>query len=459
MSGSVVAVLRQWRCEAGRSRLVAMYVTELIIYDIRSIQRFSLSLPLERCAGWHVVLGDNGAGKSTFVRALAVALAGPGEAKALRQDFSTWLRSGAGEGRISLSISAQPELDKLSGRGRRVLNNHFRGDVILARLKTGWGFAVEVSGGSANPPLSRGPWGHGAGWFSASFGPYRRFSGGNRDYERLFLTNPRLAPHLSAFGEDVALTECLEWLRALHVRDLEAPDGAGLLSGLVAFINGSDLLPHGTVLQSVTSQDVIFRDGNGNPIPIEQLSDGYRSILSMTFELIRQMVTVYGPEPVMRRIREGVMEVDLPGVVAIDEVDAHLHPAWQRRIGPWFLRVFPKLQFFVTTHSPIICQAAERGTVWRLPTPGSGEEGGQVEGEALHRLVLGNVLEAYDTTFFGEGVARSDTSRERLLELAKLNRKKLTSGLSDGEQAKLDDLRAAMPTTATVAERTGLPVE
>lgn len=436
-----------------------MYVTSLTIHGIRSIQHFKLSLPLGQCAGWHVILGDNGAGKSTFVRALAVALAGPNEAKALRQDFSTWLRNGADEGRIRFVASSHPEVDRLGGPPRPFQSNLFNGEIVLTRQETGLGRVVEISGGSARNSLSRGPWGRGAGWFSASFGPYRRFSGGNRDYERLFLTNPRLAPHLSAFGEDVALTECLEWLRALRIRELEVPDGAGFLSGLIAFVNGSGLLPHGTVLDAITSQEITFRDGSGCPVPIEQLSDGYRSILSMTFELVRQMHTVYGPGLVMRRIRKGAMEIDLPGTVAIDEVDAHLHPAWQRRIGPWFLRVFPKLQFFVTTHSPIICQAAERGTVWRLPTPGTDEEGGQVEGDNLRRLVLGNVLEAYDTTFFGKDVARSDLSRERLLELAKLNRKKLTSGLSDGEQAKLDGLRAAMPTTATVAERTGLPVE
>ena len=44
--------------------------------------------------------------------------------------------------------------------------------------------------------------------------------------------------------------------------------------------------------------------------------------------------------------------VTLPGVVAIDEVDAHLHPAWQQRIGDWFVERFPVTQFFVTTHSP-----------------------------------------------------------------------------------------------------------
>ena len=64
----------------------------------------------------------------------------------------------------------------------------------------------------------------------------------------------------------------------------------------------------------------------------------------------------------------------LLGVAAIDEIDAHLHPAWQQRIGDWFVEHFPETQFFVTTHSPIICRAARRGSVWLLPVPGSDEQ-------------------------------------------------------------------------------------
>ena len=95
-------------------------------------------------------------------------------------------------------------------------------------------------------------------------------------------------------------------------------------------------------------------------------------------------------------------KIIVPGVVLIDEIDAHLHPTWQRRIGFWFRKHFPNIQFIVTTHSPLICQAAEVGSVWHLPTPGSGEQLQQVTGDTLRRLIYGNVLEAYGTEVFGE---------------------------------------------------------
>ena len=168
-------------------------------------------------------------------------------------------------------------------------------------------------------------------------------------------------------------------------------------------------MPHKTIILSIDSTDIYFQDGNNSQIAVNQLSDGYRSILSMTFELIRLLIRTYGAEEVFQNIEQGDdMTIPLPGVVLIDEIDAHLHPSWQVKIGSWFCKYFPKIQFIVTTHSPLICHAkAENVTVWRLPTPGSDQKYGKVEGVELKRLLYGNILEAFDTQLFGEDVTRS----------------------------------------------------
>ena len=139
--------------------------------------------------------------------------------------------------------------------------------------------------------------------------------------------------------------------------------------------------------------------------------------------------------------------VDLPGVVAIDEIDAHLHPQWQQNIGDWFVEHFPQTQFFVTTHSPIICRSARRGSVWLLPTPGAQEEPRRVVGHELNRLIDGNLLDAYGTDLFGEDVTRSEQSKAKLLRLAQLNQKRLRTPLSSSEQHELEELRATMSST------------
>ena len=243
--------------------------------------------------------------------------------------------------------------------------------------------------------------------------------------DRLYVTHPRLASHLSAFGENVALRESLLWLQDLQVRKLEGDSEAeAIQSAVVSFVNESDLLfrtePTSRALPP-NGWEIV--DGHGTRTAIEEMSDGYRSILSLTFELMRLMFGSLWTEAALDRIDVASGTIELPGVVAIDEIDAHLHPAWQKRIGDWFVERFPKTQFFVTTHSPIICRAARRGSVWLLPAPGSGEEGRRVTGTELERLIDGNILDAYGTELFGEEVTRSEQSKMKLERLARLNRK------------------------------------
>ena len=110
-------------------------------------------------------------------------------------------------------------------------------------------------------------------------------------------------------------------------------------------------------------------DGRGAQVAVEEMSDGYRSILSLTLELIRLMFSTFDTRAALDAINTTAGTIALPGVVAIDEIDAHLHPAWQQRIGDWFVEHFPETQFFVTTHSPIICRG--RATRQRLAAAGA----------------------------------------------------------------------------------------
>jgi hypothetical protein len=176
------------------------------------------------------------------------------------------------------------------------------------------------------------------------------------------------------------------------------------------------------------------------------MSDGYRSILSLTFELIRQLVRVYGAEPVFKNIAQGIMTIDPSGVVLIDEIDAHLHPTWQTRIGQWFTKYFPNIQFIVTTHSPLICRASEQGTIWRLTAPGSDIESGKIDGVAKDRLIFGNVLDAYGTEIFGKAVTVSEESNDKRNRLASLNIKSIMGGISKNEEEELNQLKTIFPT-------------
>lgn len=422
-----------------------MYLRRVHIKNIRSIAELEWRVPAFRKAGWHVVIGDNGSGKSTFLRAIALALVGADEAAALRQDWNDWLRKGEERGRVEVEVGHDPQRDGVIVYAAAKPGSPHTFGVEFSRETNGTVVLRNTGGFDPNHNL----WRDGRfGWFSAAYGPFRRFTGGDQESEKLFSTNPRLAAHLSIFGENIALTECLQWLRELKFKQLEQRREGGLLDRIIAFVNQEGFLPHHAKLTEISSKGVFFVDGEGSQLPVEELSDGYRSVLSMTFDLIRQMSTMYKVNDLFAP--ENSSKIIASGVVLIDEVDAHLHPTWQRSIGLWFREHFPNLQFIVTTHSPLVCQAADVGTIWRLPKPGSGEAAVQVTGTALNRLLYGDVLDAYGTELFGQDVARSDEALKLLARLAELNRKSLRGKLTKKEREEQAELRVILSTDSHV---------
>lgn len=431
-----------------------MHIVRAEISNIRAIDHllWKIEEPTSH-TGWHVFLGPNGSGKSTLLRAIALALVGPKNAAALRQDWRDWISSDEVTGSCMVVYNDDgASWDPLNGRGPRPEQYYPWVMLTFKRLEDG---QVELEGRGATNYKKLAPtsnvWGNGPGWFSASYGPFRRLRGGDKEAEKLYYSHPRLARHLTVFGEDIALSECLAWMQGLRFAELEAErsgqqDGGAsgrLLARLFAFVNQKGFLPHGARLVEVSQKQVTFKDANDNEIAVGELSDGYRSILSLTFELIRQLALAYPEREIFDP--QDPTRILAPGVVLIDEIDAHLHPSWQVRIGKWFVESFPNMQFLVTTHSPLVCQAAVKGSVYRLPRPGSGEEGRMVVGDELNRLLYGDILEAYGTESFGVMDTRSPEGEAKLRRVAELNIKRLDEGLDAEEEEERSELRRALP--------------
>lgn len=87
-------------------------------------------------------------------------------------------------------------------------------------------------------------------------------------------------------------------------------------------------------------------------IPLSQMSDGYKSTISLIADIAYRMAVLnpqFGPDVIGKT----------SGVILIDEVDLHLHPAWQHRILGDLQEIFPRVQFIVTTHAPAVISSAK----------------------------------------------------------------------------------------------------
>jgi len=396
-----------------------MHLHRATIQNLRSIRRADWHAGEKHVAGWHVVLGENASGKTTFLRAVARALLGfPGAQPEL--DPNDWCRAGAPCGGAELILRGHAGFDK----GELDPNE----DEVAT-------FSVDENGEINFPHLSRAraytppPAGVADGWLSLGYGPYRRFSGGEARLEKYASpAHSRVEGHLTLFNEGAVLPEGALWMSKLGWRQAEEQRGkpsrngkghgakggaAGLMRHVTKLLRQPGLLPPAVKFDSVTPDGIFFAVGSGHRRSLLQLSDGYKSILSIVFDVLRNMERAYGGENVFDE--EG--HVMAPAVVLIDEIDIHLHPTWQQRIGQALKRVFPNIQFIVTTHSPIVCQEADSVMVLRK---GVGE---QLTGIELDRMRYGNVLDAFSTGVFGEDVARSKQSAKMLKRLAELNRR------------------------------------
>lgn len=93
-----------------------------------------------------------------------------------------------------------------------------------------------------------------------------------------------------------------------------------------------------------------------SPLYLSQLSDGQQRLFSLFVDIARELSLRDAPH----RIHEA------SAIVLIDEIDVHLHPKWQRMIVPGLQDLFPYCQFIATTHSPFVIQAVDRNNITRL---------------------------------------------------------------------------------------------
>jgi predicted ATPase len=401
-----------------------MYIDKVILKNVRGFEslEFDLGRGDGKYAGWTVFTGDNGAGKSTLLKAIAVALTGRDVARSLQPSFHRWVREGAGEQEAKIELMILPEkgVDEFSEKGKTAYKK-FSAAVILKHGGKAATAELPAVVGSKATLVQRGLWSTVArGWFSCGYGPFRRVFGASQEATRL-MVSPTTERFVTMFQEAASLYEVDQWLRNLSHKKLEgrSPESAQQLDLLLEILR-DDLMPNQITVDRVDSDGLWLKDRNGLQLAWGEMSDGYRAALALLADILRHLIAAYGIAGLTERGEDGKLRIVRSGVVMIDEIDAHLHPEWQREIGFWLKRHFPKIQFLVTTHSPIICQAADENGLFVLPEPGSSDAPRALTDEEYKKIISSRPDTILLTPAFNLQNTRSPRAVEARAQYAKL---------------------------------------
>ena len=152
------------------------------------------------------------------------------------------------------------------------------------------------------------------------------------------------------------LVEFEAWMRVQEALSLERPAAKRMLTAFRTAV--TRFLPNYRNPrlggESVSGSSLLI-DRSATTLPVELLSDGERGVLAMLLDLTRRLAQA---NPAME---DPAAEAE--AVVMIDEIELHLHPAWQRRIVHNLTAAFPRCQFIATTHSPQVIGEVEHDRI------------------------------------------------------------------------------------------------
>lgn len=140
------------------------------------------------------------------------------------------------------------------------------------------------------------------------------------------------------------IDDIFSWLNSLYLEDKKQFDS-------IAY-SLKQLLPN------ELSEELTFLDGElmlkESKIPYFSMSDGYKSTISLALDI-------------MKTLSDGTADMDkLSGIVLIDELGNQLHPRWQMQVVHQFRKVFPKINFIISTHHPLCLRGLEKDEVMIL---------------------------------------------------------------------------------------------
>lgn len=288
------------------------YITQVEIGRFKGIERFILDLNVNASSQGRnetpctMLLGENATGKSSILQAIALALMPREGRRRIRLALKSMIPHGVD---YTLRSSLQPAVTVRFSNGEAV--------VLSMSLQTG---RLKSVGFPQNLVFG--------------YGSRRYFLSGKS-------TKVEASPNRTLFNQAASLPDPTRWL--LNIKEAEKFDAvARALASLLTLRLG----------EFVARDDrSIFIQRRNSRLPIEHLSDGYKSLFAMAVDIMREMLQHWDNLEFAQ------------GIVLIDEIENHLHPRWKMRVMRALRESFPRVQFIASTHDPLCLRGMLEGEV------------------------------------------------------------------------------------------------
>ena len=337
-----------------------MRLTQIKLKNYRRFENFQMKIQ----PGLTVIAARNGEGKTTILEAIAAAL-GPfvgafdlGKSEHIRRTDTRYSKVGEGfENEQNYPVVIDAVMEEPSIQWQRALNTpKGRTTTKEAASLAQWGKHLQerIRQNAETPlPVIR--------YYSSK----RLWLSHKNTLSKGTLTESRTAGYEDCLSSLSSYEQLQVWMRqaslaVIQQRTQPGYDIALLQSRLNGISNAVD-----TVMASqgwshfhysLALDELAMLHPEHGVLPLGLLSDGVRAMIALAADLALRCVRLNG------YLKENAPR-ESEGVVLIDEVDLHLHPAWQQQVVPSLRDAFPKLQFIISSHSPQVLSTVRRESV------------------------------------------------------------------------------------------------